>query len=172
MIIVILTLAIFVFSGSMIFMRRGLRRQLVNGLSLLVIVASIGLIIANDNHHFGMEKVSHTQTYTLQSSVATPGIQLLLYHKLGTGNERIYLYRTTHSTKLLKTATHNSQVIVKQNTRRAQLQLRTTRWVYQNKLMTALFGITNENHQLANRHYQFNLPATWYVISTNAAQNK
>jgi len=169
MIIVILTLTVLLFSYSMVFLKRGLRRQIINALSLVAIVASIGLIAANDNNYLGMKKVSQTQTYTLKSSVATPGTSLLLYHKLGTGIDRIYLYRTTSATKLQKTTLADSRVSLQRNAQQPQLKVRTTRWVYQNKLAQALFSITGENGQLANRQYQFNLPANWQLLDTAAA---
>ncbi|WP_125982022.1 DUF4811 domain-containing protein [Loigolactobacillus iwatensis] len=172
MILVFLTIGILIFSGSMIFLKKSGKRSWINWLSLLLIFISMGAITLNDTAHFGMHEVTSTRKRTLLSSTPAGKMNLLLYQPLGTnGTEKIYLYRTnSKQTKPTPTSTVRTSHTVKKGQNEAQVSIATTRWVYQNQLMRALFSITGENNQFQRRHYTFKLTNDWRTLSTTEAQ--
>lgn len=143
-------------------------RGICDGLIVIILVAIIG----NSTYHWGMKKVTQVQTVPLESSLSATHLSALLYRDLGTAHqERVYLYRVPGSTKpqATKTTTATWKVHTTSGST-AQLETRRQEWVYSNGWSRFLFGIANNDHELIQRHYNFKIPQTWLVLSTQQAQ--
>ncbi|WP_304251942.1 DUF4811 domain-containing protein [Limosilactobacillus gastricus] len=138
---------------------------------LVVIACSVG-IIANDTYHWGMKEQTTTKTYQLTSSAgSSSSTNILLYQGLGNGSEKVYVYKTTASSKRQVMKTTDSSAKVTSTTGQAVLKLKTTRYVYKNGFYKALFNLVFDNNgQLKHRTYQFEVPDSWYVLSVKQAQ--
>ena len=138
---------------------------------LVVIACSVG-IIANDTYHWGMKEQTTTKTYQLTSSAgSSSSTNMLLYQGLGNGSEKVYVYKTTASSKRQVMKTTDSSAKVTSTTGQAVLKLKTTRYVYKNGFYKALFNLVFDNNgQLKHRTYQFEVPDSWYVLSVKQAQ--
>ncbi|MFC6295540.1 DUF4811 domain-containing protein [Lactiplantibacillus daoliensis] len=162
MIISLLILATFVYAGVMVFMPNSFKRTLLIAVSFIVIAGSLSALVLNDNYHWGMRQVSTTRTETLrplQSKQRALGIK-----HLGTGTERVILYRTTASAKVQKTTTAATTTKLATGST-AHVKTTTTRWVYRNQTTKVLFNLGKTNHQFASRHYTFVLPIKWHSMT-------
>ena len=54
--------------------------------------------------------------------------------------------------------------------KKAQVEIKTTKYVYQNNTVKLFFGIFGRNNELVKRQYIFHVPSDWMVISTNKAK--
>lgn len=163
MIISLLILATFVYAGFMIFSPAGFKRTLWIAVSFIVIAGSLIALILNDNYHWGMRQVSTTRVQKLaplQSKQRALGIK-----RLGTGSERVILYRTaSQPEKIQKTSTQSTTTTLKTG-QSAQVKITTTHWAYRNHLAKVCFSLGKDNHQFASRHYTFQYPTTWHTIT-------
>ncbi|MGV0168281.1 DUF4811 domain-containing protein [Furfurilactobacillus sp. WILCCON 0119] len=168
--LVISTLGLFM---SIVLLDSGAIRHCLIGLFLIGFLGMMGLLIANDNYHYGLKKVNTSQTVTLVSSVKGKlPVNMLLYQPLGNGTEKVYLYRTNASekkpqpipTKKITTTVHQTTAS------EATLVKTTTRWEYKNHWMKFLFALSGEKNTVQHHHYTFNVPATWLTLSTAQAK--
>lgn len=129
-------------------------------------IVSIGLIVANFNQHFGMERETSTQTVDLVSSVNEQDTDALLYKPLGDGTEKVYLYQTETMEKPKSAGSAGVENHVNQDADQAQLTTKKTEWVYKNKFYQVLFAMAGNNHEFIKQENQFDLPSDWQVLST------
>lgn len=164
MILLILFFGAILFAASMIFMNKGLNKNIWVTIGIFITIGSLVLITLNYTHHLGMKIKTTQTTEPLASSIDQP--KVLAYRRLGTGHERIYLYRTNPlATKLTKTNPAKDSVIIKKDQQRAQLIISSHEYVYRNEEYRLLFSLGEQNHQHINNTYQFNLTPNWKVIS-------
>ena len=107
----------------------------------LTFIASLFFIVQNDHNHYGMKTVTETKTQTLVSSADAKGMSMLLYHPLGNGTEKVYLYRTDiHQSKPKATQTEKTTNSVQKNADKAALVTTTKYRVYKNDMAKFWFG--------------------------------
>ncbi|BDZ31760.1 DUF4811 domain-containing protein [Lactiplantibacillus sp. WILCCON 0030] len=168
MIIILLILATLIFAGVMIFSPNSVQRTIWVTGSFIVIAGCLIALVLNDNYHWGMRAVSETQTQTLiplQSKQRALGSR-----RLGTGHERVLIYRTAQlPTKIQKTTTHATTTHVTTG-KVAEVQTTTKRWQYRNHLARILFNLGKDQQQFASRHYTFKLPATWHIVTLSTTK--
>lgn len=96
---------------------------------------------------------------------------MLLYQPLGDGTEKIYLYKTDADQEEPKqTGTDKVTNVVETGADSAQLETKTTRWVYKSDLSRFLFGIADNDGQYVSRTNTFSLPDSWEVLSVDQAK--
>lgn len=170
MILLLIVLSVLGFAVLNVFAKN----KLQTGLSLvlgLVFVASVVALMANLTYHFGMEKETTAKTTPLVSSANNENFDLLLYQPLGDGTEKIYLYKTDADQEEPKqTGTDKVTNVVETGADSAQLETKTTRWVYKSDLSRFLFGIADNDGQYVSRTNTFSLPDSWEVLSVDQAK--
>ncbi|WP_424349985.1 DUF4811 domain-containing protein [Latilactobacillus sp. 5-91] len=136
----------------------------------LTFIASLFFIVQNDHNHYGMKTVTETKTQTLVSS-ADKGMSMLLYHPLGNGTEKVYLYRTdVHQSKPKATQTEKTTNNVQKNADKAALVTTTKYRVYKNDTAKFWFGISGNDHEFVSRHNTFKVAKGWLVLSDAQAK--
>ncbi|WP_203651811.1 DUF4811 domain-containing protein [Secundilactobacillus yichangensis] len=166
MIAVTLFAGALLFAVSMIFIPSGFKKAVWVTIGLVLTVGSIALMILNYNQYFGMKKVTVTHEYPLISSV-TAKQPVLLYHQIGTKNERVYLYRTNPlQRRLERTNPVQGPVQVTQNTAHNQLKVSKTYRVYRNEELRLLFSVGVANHKYVMTQWHFSLKPGWQLVST------
>ena len=139
------------------------------GMSLIILVASVTVFALHDVNHLGMKTVTTTQTVSLAS--VNPQANLLVYKQLGTGNEKVYVYKTDIHQKKTKHTWIDSKATTKltQTTGDAKVVIKTQKYVYANGFAKAMFGILGDNNETRHRSYDFQVNPTWAVINTHQA---
>lgn len=139
----------------------------------VIFIVSTCFIVLNDKDHFGMKKVVKDQKIELVSSAdSKTGPSMLLYQPLGTsGEEKVYLYKTTDKDKLQKTGTDQVKNTVTKTADKASLTQKTTSWTYDKDWAKLLFGIADNDNQFDHQQNDFNLPKEWFVLSVDQAKN-
>ncbi|MFB9768579.1 DUF4811 domain-containing protein [Lactiplantibacillus modestisalitolerans] len=169
MMIGLLIVATFVFSGVMIFARQGQARLLSVIISGLVIAGSLVALVLNDNYHWGMQRVTTTRTETLTPLKTTQtalGIQ-----PLGTGNEHVIVYRVKGTTKPRHTVRALSTTTQLNRGTKAQVKVTTTRWQYRNHFAQLCFDLGKDTaNNVVSRHYQFTVPTNWQTTTIQATK--
>lgn len=141
---------------------------------IALFLLSIVLLVANENNHFGMEKVTSSKTEQIQT--VNKGSNLLLYKKLGTQNkENVYIYRTPETTNDKKPQTTKVNLHVKNKVKvgnydAATLTKKTTRWEYKNGFYSFLFGISDNNKEFVKQTNTFKVGKDWLVLTTDQAK--
>lgn len=138
-------------------------------ISLIVLVLSVTVFALHDVNHLGMKVKTRTETMSLAST--SNKANLLLYKQLGTGSEKIYIYKTDiHQTKAKHTWI-DSQAKSKVVTTKSQpkLVIKKHQYVYDSALSKAMFGILGDNNETKSIDYRFEINPTWSVLSTNQA---
>lgn len=167
MIISLLILATFVYAGVMIFSPNSFKRNCWIAVSFIVIAGSLVALVLNDNYHWGMRQVSSTRTQTLvplQSKQRALGIK-----HLGTGSERVILYRTANHATVQKTTTAATTTALTTG-HAARVKITTTRWTYRKRLDKVLFNLGKTKPQIASRHYTFVLPKDWRTTTVTTTK--
>ncbi|SON72667.1 DUF4811 domain-containing protein [Latilactobacillus sakei] len=137
----------------------------------LTFIASLFFIVQNDHNHYGMKTVTETKTQTLVSSADAKGMSMLLYHPLGNGTEKVYLYRTdSHQSKPKATQTEKTTNSVQKNADKAALVTTTKYRVYKNDMAKFWFGISGNDHEFVSRHNTFKVAKGWLVLSDAQAK--
>ncbi|KRM24427.1 DUF4811 domain-containing protein [Latilactobacillus graminis] len=137
----------------------------------LTFIASLVFIVQNDHNHYGMKTITETKTRPLVSSADAKGVSMLLYHPLGNGTEKIYLYRTATSQKKPQaTQTKKTSNSVQKNAKQAALVTKTKYRVYQNQTAKFWFGISGNDHEFVSRHNTFKVAKGWLVLSDTQAK--
>jgi len=166
MVLILLIIFVFVFAWSMVFLPTGIQRTSWNIISFIVIASTLIMIVLNDNYHWGMHQVTTTQSVRLlplKSSQAALGIK-----KLGTGNEKIAVYRTVLKPKQIQhtSATATTTVTLKTGSP-ATVAIKTKRWRYSH-LAEVWFSLGQPDGTLVTRHYNFTLPSNWHTVPVTA----
>ncbi len=168
---VILAIALFI---SMVSISKPLLRNLTSLIIAILFALSLSLIVLNDRDHFGMKKITTTQTADLISVSPSKQLKMLLYQNVGTsGKNRVYIYKTqatqkkptttnpdpTHTTNKIKVTTQSPRIVTK-----------TTRWVYKNDAYKLWFGIAGNNHKLIQHKNTFEINNDWLTLSSVQAK--
>ncbi|MFC6322730.1 DUF4811 domain-containing protein [Companilactobacillus baiquanensis] len=141
---------------------------------IALFLISIVLLVANENNHLGMEKVTRSQTEQIQT--VNKGSNLLLYKKLGTKNkENVYVYRTPETADNKKPQTTKVNLHVKNKVKvgnydSSTLTQKTTRWEYKNDFYSFLFGISDNNKEFIKQTNTFKVGKDWLVLTTDQAK--
>ena len=103
------------------------------------------------------------------ASMKMPG-GILIYQPLGNGTEKVYVYHTKQKDKLkpIKTDHMSAKTVT---SKKAQVEIKTTKYVYQNNTVKLFFGIFGRDNELVKRQYIFHVPSDWRVISTKKAKD-
>jgi len=163
MIIVLLILATFVFAGMMIFSPGGTRRTVSVIISGLVIAFSLLALMLNNNYQWGLRKVTTTRSETLvplKSPEAALGLK-----KLGSGSEHVIVYRVQGKTTSTHTVAATTTKTKLTTGTPAQVQIKTTRWRFQNHFTEVMFSLGNRSLPVVQRQYHFTVPQAWHVIT-------
>lgn len=166
MIAVILFVGALLFACSMIFISGGLKKTVWVTVGLVLTVGSIILMGLNYNQYFGMKTVRVSHQYPLTSSVSGKR-PVLLYHQIGTNNERVYLYKPNPlEHRLQQTKPAQGSVTVTRNASRDQVEVTKTYRVYRTEELRLLFSVGVKNHQYVMTQWHFNLKPGWQLVST------
>ncbi|MBD5429121.1 DUF4811 domain-containing protein [Lactobacillus sp.] len=138
-------------------------------IALIIAILCVVGIVEHDYNHWGMKTETTIKTQKLTSS-ASPQLPILLYQPLGNGTEKIYLYKTPNSKKLVATKTDKMATKINKNAKTAKIEIRTTRYIYKDKLNEVMFSIFGHNNELKKREYVFSLPKNWQVLSVKKAK--
>lgn len=145
-------------------------------LSLIILIVPIGLMLANEQQHFGMKTEKVTTTHAIYPSTAMKGsnIKLLLFQPLGNGDETVYVYKTDPTQKKVTTTKADEKTTntfeKSANTKTAHVVTTTTRYTYKNKFYETFFAGLNNNHQYKSQTNTFKVNKNWYVLSTKQAK--
>lgn len=139
---------------------------------IALFLISIGLLVGNEYGHLGMEKVTTNKTIAIQT--VKKGSNLLLYKKLGTGNEKVYVYRTPDTAKAKKPNTTKADINVTNKVKQgnfdsSKINQKTTRWEYKNGFYSFLFNLSNNDKEFVKQSNTFEIGSDWLVLSTTQA---
>ncbi|WP_125771331.1 DUF4811 domain-containing protein [Companilactobacillus furfuricola] len=139
---------------------------------IALFLISIGLLVGNEYGHFGMEKVTTNKNIAIQT--VKKGSNLLLYKKLGTGSEKVYVYRTPDTAKAKKPNTTKADINVSNKVKQgnfdnAKIRQKTTRWEYKNGFYSFLFNLSGNGHEFVKQSNTFEIGSDWMVLSTTQA---
>ncbi|GEL15375.1 DUF4811 domain-containing protein [Pediococcus cellicola] len=168
---VILAIALFI---SMVSISKPLLRNLTSLIIAILFALSLSLIVLNDRDHFGMKKITTTQTADLISVSPSKQLKMLLYQNVGTSSKnRVYIYKTQATQKKPTTTnpdpTHTTNK-VKVTTQSPRIVTKTTRWVYKNDAYKLWFGIAGNNHKLIQHKNTFEINNDWLTLSSVQAK--
>ncbi|MGX6970813.1 DUF4811 domain-containing protein [Vagococcus bubulae] len=171
MIVVLVILSALLFAFTFIFAKSTWQYTLTAIFGILFI-GSIALMEMNYSHHFGMKKEYTLKEVSIVSLADSDQLNLLLYQPLGTGEEKVYLYKTKPSQKkVTQTGTnHVTNTVKTSDNNQAILKSNTTRWVYKNSMYQLLFGISGNNKEYISRENTFYIPKDWLELSTDQAK--
>lgn len=144
--------------------------------SLIILIIPIGLLVANEQQHFGMktEKVTKTHAIYPATNIKDSQIKLLLFQPLGNGDETVYIYKQdptqkkTNTTKADENTTNKFEKSATYKT--AHVVTTTTRYTYKNKFYKAFFAGLNNDHQYKSQSNTFKINKNWYILSTTQAK--
>ncbi|WP_350342245.1 DUF4811 domain-containing protein [Limosilactobacillus fermentum] len=145
-------------------------RMLWSLVSLVVLVLSIVSFVLHDNRHMGMK----LETTNTTSSLVSPNknLNVLVYKQLGSGSEKVYVYKTDPNAKKTTTTrlAANTKSTVKTTTStNATVVKHTKRWVYKNGFSKLMFGILGDDNEVDQVTYTFNINDQWLVLSSTQA---
>lgn len=145
-------------------------RTLWSLVSLVVLVLSIVSFVLHDNRHMGMK----LETTNTTSSLVSPNknLNVLVYKQLGSGSEKVYVYKTDPNAKKTTTTrlAANTKSTVKTTTStNATVVKHTKRWVYKNGFSKLMFGILGNDNEVDQVTYTFNINDQWLVLSSTQA---
>ncbi|MFC4761124.1 DUF4811 domain-containing protein [Fructobacillus durionis] len=146
----------------------------LGGIFAVLTVVAVGLLSANMNSHFGMEKTSVTTTTQVYS--ATPAqspVKAVAVKKIGSDNY-VLVYKNAESdaqasthfvpnTSKIVEATKTTSTYEKTNVENAQVKTVTTKWTYKSDLWKNLFKHKNDDNTVSIKH-TLQVPTTWQVM--------
>ncbi|MFK5676299.1 DUF4811 domain-containing protein [Ligilactobacillus sp. LYQ60] len=171
MILVILVVALLLFLVLSILWHHGhlLKVVICAGFFLIAVACSL-ILMLNDVSHLGMKEVAVTTTTKLQPTINPKKlpVNLLMYKQLGTGSEKVYLYKPAVTTKVSHTdadVSASTQVIHSSRAKTATVTITKTKYQAKNSFWRVLYyGLGLEN-QVKQRHYRFTIPVSWQIVS-------
>ncbi|WP_412988968.1 DUF4811 domain-containing protein [Pediococcus siamensis] len=168
---VLLAIALFI---SMVSIPKPFWRNVISLAIAALFALTLSLIMMNDCDHFGMKKVTTTQTSDLVSVSPSKQLKMLLYQDVGTSKKnRVYIYKTQTSQKKPKTTNPDpTKTTNKVNTITGtpRLVTKTTRWVYKSNAYKFWFGIAGNNHKLIRHRNTFEINKDWLTLSSTQAK--
>lgn len=174
MILVIIAVSSVLFFMSFVLIKSGMRRFITASGLLVILMLSVVGLIANDQHNFGMKKVTTSKSVAIKPMVASKQlpVKIVLYQPVGTsGKDNVYLYKTIDNKKVnTQTDGKTTNKVKLTNVKQANLTVKTTKYVYTNKVTKWLFKLDNKK-QIVKRENKFNLPKNnWVELSVQQAK--
>ena len=184
MIIVLLLLFVVLTFVSWIYIKPVTLRAIAGTISLILLMASVWAMTVNFTDHFGMKKVTTTQTTQIYTAgdTASPANMLLAQEIGNKSNNYVMIYRNKANDKepvahnkpdtkhivegVKKTATYQTT-----SGSQATAETTTTRWRFKNDFYKMLFGVSDQQNQLIKQHTVVRVPdKTWAVLSPDQAK--
>lgn len=168
--IIITTLALY---GAFILMYKdSWTRRILIAVTGVLFLGSLFLVYANDHNHYGMKKVTTTETSTIYSASPSKQLPLLLRQDVGTnGDYQVYIYKTDPQKKATHTKAdydiHNT--VQKVSGSDATLTEKKTVWRYKSNFWKTLYMNQNQN-QLIYQRNTIKVPANWTLLTPNQAK--
>jgi len=159
---------------SMTMIDRGNLRIILALIFGALTVVSMMFMTFNDANHYGMHKVTKTETSDLISVSPSKQMKMLLYQNVGTsGKEKVYVYKTHQSQKKASTTNPDPKKAsnrVKTVSGTPTLVTKTTRWEFNSKASKVWFNASGYGHKLVKRENTFNINKDWMVLSSTQAK--
>ncbi len=166
----ILAISAVLFLIAFIGFKKPVWQYTISGLFLLISIAMSCILILNDTEHLGMKIVTTTKTTKIASVSKNNQLGLLLYKQLGSGNERIYVYRPADSSKTKHTQVEydtTNQVVQNSSIKTPELVTKTQKYDYKNEFWKVMLADLSLNKEVHHRTNIFKVPSNWYVVNTN-----
>lgn len=155
---------------SFIMMKSGAWRVILSAIFGVIMIGSLLLVNANDRSHFGMKKVTTTNTVTITSASPSKALPLLLHQDVGTsGKRQVYIYKVAGKTSHTKADYLISNRVVTGTGTKATVKSEKVAWVYKNDFYKSFFANQN-NHKLIKQVNTITIPKTWNSLSTKQAK--
>lgn len=148
-----------------------------------VFVALVMLLLVNFDRHYGMEKVTKTETHQIYSAVGDKlPIGVLVTKELGTKADNYVLVyadkkdakATPHfvpDTKHMVQAVKKSATYREANVAQATVTTTTTRWEWRNKVFEFLLGFGGEGGTVAKQSSVVTMPkSSWLAVTDKQAK--
>lgn len=143
--------------------------KILGYLGLLIAFLGGLATVAHVSTHWGMELKTTTKTVKIKS--VSDQLSLLTYQKLGTGSEKVYIYKDANNKqKHTQTATNTTNKTKTISGTTAKLVVSEKRWEFKNSWYKTLFGVMDLAGRLDSRTNTFELPSSWYTMSTTQVQ--
>lgn len=145
-----------------------------------LLLATVLMLVANFNNHFGMEKVTKTETKTIYSAGGSKvPAGMMIAQALGTkSNNYVMIYADKENAKPTAHFVPNKKHIVEAVKKTATYKLidadkatvttKTTRLEWQNDFFKLMFGFGGEGHSLYKQQTVVKLPKDTWVVMTPA----
>ncbi|NFA03161.1 DUF4811 domain-containing protein [Weissella cibaria] len=145
-----------------------------------LLLATVLMLVANFNNHFGMEKITKTETKTIYSAGGSKvPAGMMIAQALGTkSNNYVMIYADKENAKPTAHFVPNKKHIVEAVKKTATYKLidadkatvttKTTRWEWQNDFFKLMFGFGGEGHSLYKQQTVVKLPKDTWVVMTPA----
>lgn len=162
------------FIASYVLMPKGILRILTFIFSLVIMIGSLVLITAGDNNHYGMKKVTVTETKTLKpaSDIKQLDTKLLIKNPLGTKDESVIVYKDNRNKTAHTQADKNTDnKFVRDNKKDPQLKVTTTKYVYKNNFFKVLYAGLDNNNVYQSRKNEFIINDDWIVLTPKQASS-
>ena len=157
---------------AFIMMKKSVLRSILVAIFGFALLGSLYLVNANDHNHFGMEKVTTTETSTIYSASPSKQMPLLLRQDVGTAGKRnVYIYKLDPKKK----ATHTKadydvfNKVQKVSGSTASLTAKKTVWRYKNNFYKTLF-MNQNNNKLIKQVNTIKVPTTWTELTPTQAK--
>lgn len=141
-------------------------------LAVIVLTLSLVFLTMNSHSHYGMKKVTTTQTTQIYPASSKNGLNIMLYQPIGTnGQETVQIYKKTLDQKKPSHTQANEYTVANNHIKRtskktATLQVKETRWEFKSAGYRFWFGVSGMKDKLVKRTNTFNLPKDWLHLST------
>ena len=157
---------------AFIMMKKSVLRSILVAVFGFALLGSLYLVNANDHNHFGMEKVTTTETSTIYSASPSKQLPLLLRQDVGTaGKHNVYIYKLDPKKKATHTKADydvvNKVQVVSGKT--ASLTSKKTVWRYKSSFYKTLF-MNQNNNKLIKQTNTIKMPSTWTELTPTQAK--
>lgn len=174
MILIVLVISAIAFFLCFMFTFKPAVRILSVLITGIFLVGSTALMTLNYHDHFGMRKVTTTETRTIYSASNSDTLPLALYQPVGTsGKNNVYIYNTQEKQKTPKHTQANEYTTNKikwTNSSTAKLVTKETRWQFKNSFYKNLYMWSGMGNTLDKRVNTFEYPKTYVKITTKQAE--
>ena len=180
----IIVFTILTFYGLM-FIKNKLASGIIGGVSLIILILSVGMLLFHIKDNWGMKEVTTTSThqiYTAGDKSAPYGMMIKAEIGKNTGNY-VLVYRNSADsakpdtnfkpdTKNIIEAVKKSATYKLADVDTAKVTTTTTRRVWSSDLMKKLFDIGSENKELVKQHSVVTVPKDTWLVLTQAQVEK
>ncbi|MBW1604818.1 DUF4811 domain-containing protein [Lactobacillus sp. Sy-1] len=171
MIIILLVVVAVLFFLSWNLLNKQPIHLILSSIFTVILIGTMFLAVANFKYHYGMHKVSSTETTTKVASLS-PQMNMVIDQPVGQSNskDKAIIYKSGSSKKTLKPDTDVTNVVVKSsNLTKPKLVTKTVRWEYKNSFERFMYGLA-QKPSVYHRTNTLYVPKSWLVL--NAKQVK